>query len=237
MSKLNLMYSADIDALVKEGDRIRFTPLNQSMFSDKSGNLPAQDNPWIGVMGDGNQKTKFSVQLKSDVATIKKEVTPSTDPSPSRTCLQNPVTQKLDCIQDGIVVETRDTATSPLQGVVWEIKLDVPRGAAYNEAPAWDSLHLEYDIPIYTNLGTFVQRFRDRFSIPSNVYLSSTGTISLFVEWAPRTEVGLTSMEGRAVGTGVYVTKVDLKTEFLLNKKSEKASYDKTMRFGIRRVK
>ena len=53
---LNLVYTDDISVLIKEGDRIRFSPLDKSMFSDKSGNLPALNNPWVGVMGDGNPK-------------------------------------------------------------------------------------------------------------------------------------------------------------------------------------
>ena len=61
-------------------------------------------------------------------------------------------------MKDGLIVETIDT-TNSLQGVVWEIKLEVPRGTPYNETPAWDSLQLEYDISVYTNLGNFVQRF------------------------------------------------------------------------------
>lgn len=241
---LNLVYTDDISVLIKEGDRIRFSPLDKSMFSDKSGNLPALNNPWVGVMGDGNPKIKYSIHLRENIPTIKKDVTPSSDPSPSKFCLMNPVTQKLDCMKDGLIVETIDTTNSPLQGVVWEIKLEVPRGTSYNEAPAWDTLRLEYDIPIYSNLGHFVQRFHEKLSIPSSIYLSSTNTISLFVEWAPRNNYGLASADGRAVGTGAYITKVDLKTKFIPNKNQDeelitrfsgKSSYNKTLRFGIRR--
>lgn len=243
---LNLVYTDDISVLIKEGDRIRFSPLDKSMFSDKSGNLPALNNPWVGVMGDGNPKIKYSIHLRENIPTIKKDVTPSSDPSPSKFCLMNPVTQKLDCMKDGLIVETIDTTNSPLQGVVWEIKLEVPRGTSYNEAPAWDTLRLEYDIPIYSNLGHFVQRFHEKLSIPSSIYLSSTNTISLFVEWAPRNNYGLASADGRAVGTGAYITKVDLKTRFIPNPNQEvelktrfsgKSSFNKTLRFGIRREK
>lgn len=243
---LNLVYTDDISVLIKEGDRIRFSPLDKSMFSDKSGNLPALNNPWVGVMGDGNPKIKYSIHLRENIPTIKKDVTPSSDPSPSKFCLMNPVTQKLDCIKNGVVVESIDTTISPLQGVVWDIKLDVPRGTSYNEAPAWDTLRLEYDIPIYSNLGHFVQRFHEKLSIPSSIYLSSTNTISLFVEWAPRNNYGLASADGRAVGTGAYITKVDLKTRFIPNPNQEvelktrfsgKSSFNKTLRFGIRREK
>ena len=245
-SLLNLVYSGDINVQIKEGDRIRFSPLNTSLFSDKSGNLPAQNNPWVPVMGDGNPKIKFDIQLKENISIVKKEVTPSSDPSPSKICILNPMTQKLDCIKNGVVVESIDTTISPLQGVVWDIKLDVPRGTSYNEAPAWDTLRLEYDIPIYSNLGHFVQRFHEKLSIPSSIYLSSTNTISLFVEWAPRNNYGLASADGRAVGTGAYITKVDLKTRFIPNPNQEvelktrfsgKSSFNKTLRFGIRREK
>jgi beta-mannanase len=184
--------------------------------------------------------------LKENISIVKKEVTPSSDPSPSKICILNPMTQKLDCIKNGVVVESIDTTISPLQGVVWDIKLDVPRGTSYNEAPAWDTLRLEYDIPIYSNLGHFVQRFHEKLSIPSSIYLSSTNTISLFVEWAPRNNYGLASADGRAVGTGAYITKVDLKTRFIPNPNQEvelktrfsgKSSFNKTLRFGIRREK
>lgn len=245
-TNLNLVYSEDISVLIKEGDRIRLSPLSGSLFSDKSGNLPATNNPWVNVMGDGNPNIKFSIQIRDDISTFKKEGTPSSDNSPSKTCLVNPMTQKLNCIKDGIMTEVIDTLTTPLQGVVWKIELDVPRGSGYSEAPAWDSLNLEYDVPIYTNLGHFVQRFNEKLSIPSSTYLSSTNTITLFIEWAPRNNVGITSVDGRAVATGAYIAKVDLKTKFIPNKNQDievmtrfsgKSSHEKTMRFGIRREK
>lgn len=244
---LNLFYNSEIKGLVKEGDRIRFSPLEKSLFSDKSGNLPASLNPWVTVVGDGNPNIKYSVSFREIISSIKKESeSTSTYDKPSKLCLLNPLTQKLECIENGEIIEILDTNETPLTGVVWEIKLDVPRGTAINEPAAWDSLHFEYDIPIYSNLGHFVQRFQEKITISSDKYLSSTGTISLFLEWAPRKGEGLASSSGRAVGTGAYISKLDLKTKFVPNKNQDtdmivrfsgKSSYKKTMRFGIRREK
>jgi len=244
-SQMSIFYPLEVDAIIKEGDRIRLSSFGASAFTDKSGNFPVTDNPWVSVIGAGNPKIKFSVKLKDFVSQIKaNESSPYS--SPSRTCMYNYSSSKLDCFINNSLVESIDTTQNPLNGVVWEIKLDVPRGSANSEDPAWDSLLLQYDIPVYTNLGAFVQRFSEDLVIPSHSYFSSTGALSLFVEWAPRRSNSLLSVDKKNVGTGAYITKIDLKTKFFPNPNkdketierfSNKSTYDKTLRFGIQRKK
>ena len=121
--------------------------------------------------------------------------------------------------------------------------MTVPRGSAGGDPAAWDSLKVNYDMPIYTNLGSFVNRVSGKYVVPSAEYLSSSGKVIFYVEWA-NTQVGIQSEKGRAVATGAYIYKLQVDTKFVANPNSENAdkfsnknSYDKTSTFGVKRVK
>jgi hypothetical protein len=132
-----------------------------------------------------------------------------------------------------------------IQGAVWKIELTLPRGTMADGSAAWDSLRVKYNMPIYSNLGNFVNRLSGKFDVSSAEYLSTSGKIVFFVEWA-NTETGIVSEQGRAVATGAYIYKLQLENLFIPNpnadeetasKYSGKQSYDKTATFGIKRAK
>jgi hypothetical protein len=82
-----------------------------------------------------------------------------------------------------------------------------------------------------------------KYVVPSAEYLSSSGKVVFYVEWA-NTQVGIQSEKGRAVATGAYIYKLQMETMFVANPNSENAdkfsnknSYDKTSTFGVKRVK
>jgi hypothetical protein len=98
-------------------------------------------------------------------------------------------------------------------------------------------------MPIYSNLGSYVNRVSNKYSVASADYLSSSGKVIFYVEWA-NTDVGIQSEQGKAVATGAYIYKLQLETLFVPNERvqaadkfSGKDSYEKTSTFGIRRVK
>lgn len=237
------IYDKDSRLAVTDGDFVRLHPKEFSALRDAHGNMPSTNSPWIPILSSGNPQVKFVVTMQDVVSRSGGELrsqVPSQDNM--RMYVLNPATHKLDLIQNGQVVAAGIDSAS-VQGAVWKIEMTVPRGSSGNEAPAWDSLRVKYNMPIYTNLGSYVNRLAGRYSVPSGVYLSSSGKIVFYVEWA-NTAVGLQSEQGRAVATGAYIYKLDMETQFVPNENSTNAqkfsgknSYDKTSTFGIKRVK
>ena len=159
----------------------------------------------------------------------------------------NPATHKLDRIEDGAVVQTGiDTLVTPLTGAVWTMDLTVPRGGPLSQPAYWRSLKVKYSIPIYSNLGNFVNRASGTFTVDSDVYYSVNNKVTFFVEWVNAPNGGIRSQQGRAVGTGAYIYKAELECKFYPNPNQDEKnrerfntsnSYDKTETFGIRRLK
>jgi hypothetical protein len=66
----------------------------------------------------------------------------------------------------------------------------------------------------------------------------------MFVEWTNVAGIGVRAQNGRAVGTGAYIYKAELKTKFIPNTEKDAKtqerfstgdSFDKTKIFGIKR--
>ena len=245
---LNATFTSDAAAAVMEGDRINLAPKAASAFTDKSGNMPAENNPKVTIGGDGNPKIKFDIHLKEQVTTVS-AATPSLIPSNKtiNVYIVNPNTHLLDRIDKGEVVQSGiDTLVTPLTGAIWTMDLTVPRGGALNQPAYWRSLKVNYSIPVYTNLGNFVNRASGTFTVDSDVYYSTNNKVTFFVEWVNAPNGGVRSQQGRAVGTGAYIYKAELVCKFLpnpdLDQKTKdrfdtKNTYDKTETFGIRRLK
>ena len=245
---LNALYTADAVAAVMEGDRINFAPNTASAFADKNGNRPAERNPKVTVGGEGKPKIKFDIHLEKQVADISSQAASLINSTKTLNLyIVNPSNHKLDRIENGVVVETGiDTTVTPLTGVVWTMDLTVPRGGALNEPAYWRSLKVKYNIPIYTNLGSYVNRASGTYTVNSDEYFSTNNKVTFFVEWVNSPAGGVKSQQGRAVGTGAYIYKAELECKFLPNpdldmKTKERFdtsnSYDKTETFGIKRTK
>lgn len=245
---ISSLFASDAPKAVLEGDRIRFAPLIASVFTDKNANQPATNNPWITIGGDGKPKIKYDVSLSSTVVTIDpKKVSPAVPGTDDfRVYILNPATKKLDLIQDDKIVASIDTLVNPLQGAVWTINMSVPRGSAIDEPAAWATLNTKYRILIYTNLGSYVNSIEGSYEITPNSYYSNDNKVTFFVEWASLDGKGIRSKNGRIVGTGAYISKMELENRYTPNtnldeetqkRYSSKNSYDKTKKFGIKRVK
>lgn len=241
-------YTSESDIAVIEGDRVKFAPLTESAFSDKSGNLPITNNPWVTVGSNSSPKIKIDISLNGDVIPVNSKISTEQETAPiSRAYILNPTTHKLDLIENGIVIAAgRDTLLEPLNGIVWTIDMSVPRGSSLNEAAAWKNLTVKYDIPVYTNLGTFVNRIHGTYNLTPDTYLSNTNKVTLYIEWVNVYQKGVRSQEGKAVGTGAYIYKADISCRFDPNPEKDqetqerftsKSSKDKTQVFGIKRIK
>jgi hypothetical protein len=245
---LNALYSADAAAAVMEGDRINLAPKTASAFMDKNGNRPAEHNPKVTVGGEGKPKIKFDIHLENQVADVSSQAASLINSTKTMNLyIVNPSNHKLDRIENGVVVETGiDTLATPLTGVVWTMDLTVPRGGAINEPAYWRSLKVKYNIPVYTNLGSYVNRVTGTYTVNSDEYFSTNNKVTFFVEWVNSPVGGVRSQQGRAVGTGAYIYKAELECKFLPNpdldaKTKERFdsvnSYDKTETFGIKRTR
>ncbi len=236
-------YEKDSRLAVSEGDYVRLQPKEFSALRDSRGNMPSTNAPWIPIMSGGNPNIKFVVSMQENVSRSGGDFRTQVPFQDNiRMYVLNPSTHKLDLIKGGqVVAEGIDSAS--VQGAVWKIEMTVPRGSISGEPAAWDSLRVKYNMPIYTNLGSFVNRLAGKYSVPSSLYLSSSGKVVFYVEWA-NTQVGIQSERGRAVATGAYIYKLQMETVFVPNansanaeKFSGKNSYDKTSTFGVKRVK
>jgi hypothetical protein len=247
LNKLGItaVYSKENELAVNDGDFVRLQPKDFSAVVDERGNRPSLDNPWVPILAGGDPKIEFRVKLLEQVSRsgglIRSQV-PSTDNI--RLYVVNPATGKLDLISHGLVLAT-GIDTSAIQGAIWKVDMTVPRGSLSGEPAAWDTLKVKYNLPIYSNLGNYVNRLAASYNLPSAKYLSNTGKVIMYVEWA-NTEVGLQSEKGRAVATGAYIYKLQMDCRFvpnrnadasLVQKFSSKSSYDKTETFGVKRVK
>ena len=245
-SILNIIDTSE--SFIMDGDRVRLAPLDQSAFVDMSGNRPATNNPWVTVGGEGDPKITFNVYVREHLSRVNTAVGTATPEDPTMVLyIVNPNTRRLDAIDSKTGLVTKqgiDTNVTPLTGAVWVFDLTVPRGGSIGEDAAWSSLDISYDLPIYTNLGSFVNRLSGKYSINPGTYLSSTNKITMFVEWTNVAGIGVRAQNGRAVGTGAYIYKAELKTKFTPNtakdaktqeRFSASESYDKTKIFGIKR--
>lgn len=235
------------EKFIMDGDRVRFAPQTQSAFVDASGNMPATNNPWVVVGGTGDPEITFNIYMRDNLARVNTAVGSATEDDPTmRLLILNPTTKKFDVVdtKTGLVIQQGlDTNVTPLTGALWVFDLTVPRGGAFNESPAWSELKFNYDMPIYTNLGGFVNRITGTYNITPN-YLSGNSNVTMLVEWTNVNGMGVRSQEGRAVGTGAYIYKVDIDTKFIANTEKDAKtrerfstgdSYNKTKTFGLKR--
>lgn len=237
-------YEGNSDIAPNDGDFVRLLPQLTGAIMDKNGNVPATNAPWVPISNNGKPKIKFKVDLVNKIANSSNQIASGVPNNKNiRLYIQNPKTKSLDLIQNGKVVATHIDSTA-LQGAIWKIDLTIPRGSSGAESAAWDSLRVRYNIPIYSNLGSYVNRLAGKFNVSSAQYLSTAGKVIFFAEWANMQGTGLQSEDGGSVGTGAYIYKAQLNTTFVPNKDKDpelvkkfsgKNSYDKTETFGVKR--
>ncbi|MCQ2098394.1 MAG: glycoside hydrolase family 9 protein [Fibrobacter sp.] len=241
-------YDSQSELAVNDGDFVRLQPKERSAFMDQRGNMPVENSPWVPIAGKGKPKIKFNVHLVNQVSTssgTNVSATLSNTKQNARFYVLNPNTKKLDLIVRGVATPTGLDSTA-LSGAVWKIEMNIPRGAASTEAPAWDTLRVKYNIPIYSNLGSYVNRFAGAFKVLPNQYFSSAGKVIFYAELANMPLTGIQTEDGTAVGTGAYIYKAQFECKFSPNKEKDfetissfthTNSYDKTETFGIKRMK
>jgi len=248
---LSILFMNDLSGTVMEGDFVRMGSMMTSAFKDANGNYPEFDVPWVLVNGNGAPKIKFDVKLRDIVSDLNSNNRTKVDVKETmRLYVKNPSSNKYDLIQDGKVTLTGIDSTD-IGGAIFDVKLSVPRGASLSTECAWSNLNVKFRIPIYSNLGSFVNRFNKSFNVDPKLYLTPNNQVEFVIEWANKAPSGIRSKDDRAVGTGAYIYKAEIETKFTPNMNnsevkgnpkviknfSTKNSFEQKKTFGIKRTK
>ena len=250
-SGLTILFSSENSGSVMEGDFIRMGSMMTSAFKDANGNYPEFEVPWVLVNGNGAPQIKFNVKLRETINDANSSNRSNVNVSETmRFYIKNPSSNKFDLIQGGVVTQA-GIDSADIGGAIWDVKLVVPRGASSGDECAWDNLLVKFNIPIYSNLGSFVNRFKQAFNVDPKQYLSPNNMVEFAIEWANKAPSGIRTKEDRAVGTGAYIYKAEIDATFspnmnnpevkgdakLIKNFSSKTSFDQTKTFGIKRTK
>ena len=250
-TSLTFIFIGDFTENVMEGDFVRMGSAMTSVFKDANGNYPENEVPWILVNGNGAPKIKYSMDLRETIVDANSENRSKVDANETmRFYIKNASNGKYDFIQDGKVTRQGIDSTD-IGGAIFDVNLVVPRGASLGDECAWEKLLVKFNIPIYSNLGSFVNRFNKSFEVDPKLYLSPNNQVEFIIEWANKAPSGIRSQEDRAVGTGAYIYKAEISAKFTPNMNnpevkndakitanfSIKSSFEKTKTFGIKRTK
>ncbi|HSQ43035.1 MAG TPA: hypothetical protein VLM37_12215, partial [Fibrobacteraceae bacterium] len=200
-------YTEDATGYITEGDQIRFSP-SLSRYVDASGNLPSVDNPWVTVRGNKAVDVEVDLSMDSNVTKAGNgsgygEYIPDSTEQFRLTILNGSDKEIWD--DNSVVVGGLDTNEYKTQGPTIQLDIEIPTGVAYGEDPAWDSVQIDLEILIYTNLGGFVNKFNQTVTLRDGSYLDVDNTLHAQVEWTSQVGKGAVSENGRAVASGAYV--------------------------------
>ena len=248
---LTIIFSNDLTGSVMEGDFLRMGSMMTSAFKDANENYPEFEVPWVLVNGNGAPQIKFNVNLRETITDASSKNRSNVNVNETmRFFIKNPSNNKFDLIQGGNVTLT-GIDSADIGGAIWDAKLTVPRGASIGDECAWENLLVKFNIPIYSNLGNFVNIFKQAFNVNPKQYLSPNNTIEFAIEWANKAPSGIRSKDDRAVGTGAYIYKAEVEATFSPNMNnpevkgdekvirnfSSKNSFEQTKTFGIKRTR
>lgn len=247
---MKLMYTEASAGYVGEGDRVRLDPVI-SLFKDPTGNIPAERNPWVSVTGNGTVEMKVTVDMKDKV---------SQGGSPAgygahvpaekeyvRLSFWNAQTNRVDIIQNGEVgIANLDSASYKPQGPTLDLSIFISRGAGFGEEPVWDSVQVHVEVLYYSNMGAFVQKHQESFTLRDSRYLDVNSNLNARLEWTSRDGDGPRSIDGRKVGSGAYIAKVLVRSQMFAQRTSvpistrvrydrQKFSYSENRLFGFLR--
>ena len=248
---LTFIFMGDFSGRVMEGDFVRMGSAMTNVFKDANGNYPENEVPWILVNGNGEPKIKYTLDLRETITDANSEKRSKVDVNETmRFYIRNSSNGKYDLIQDGKVTRQGIDSTD-IGGAIFDVNLVVPRGASLGDECAWEKLLVKFNIPIYSNLGSFVNRFNKSFEVDPKQYLSPNNQVEFIIEWANKAPSGIRTQKDRAVGTGAYIYKAEISAKFTPNMSnpevkndakiaanfSVKSSFEKTKTFGIKRTK
>lgn len=257
-------YSDETEGSVRVGDFIRLVPLNAlSRYKDKAGNFPTPQNPWVPVSGAAAEKTKFSVEMASNVTTAPLTEAyfgaPVNEGERFRVTIQNmDGTETLMQMVDDALIPTAtrlDTNLYKHAGPQFLIEITMPSALQTDELgkPIFD-FKINFSMNVYDNLGQFIADQDVRINLDTLGYdkISEDGVLRVNLEWLAGNGGAPKSKSGKALGTGAYIAKFEFesKATYIAEeayvgddgpeyKKGDviKTSDDKTKTFGYKRTK
>ena len=261
-SKATFFYNESSDDGVNVGDFIRFD-INAatSRYKDKAGNYPTRYNPWVKVIGDASEKTRFSVAMVQPVAQTKKGIplyTPETQPAHNDifrlTVLNADNTESIVNLNNN-TIGMRLGAEYVHGGPLFLIKVFVPAAqTGGNKQKYLYDIKLSVDAHIYDNIGQYIAQKKFNIDFGENPAwreaIAEDGTLYLNLEWLVHNEAAPRSEKGKFLGTGAYIAKFDFNATQTCTEDTEgdgeiqckigskeKTSDEATKTFGFKRVK
>ncbi len=196
------------DVLPAVGDSVRFMPKHAT---DLSGNKAHKNNPWIRIEGEQRLRTE-----KTDVFVLNPEKLPEYSSKKTVQMFVVSAEKSFEKIQEEI----------GLPGQL--LRFDMSEIFLGEEDLKPKDVYLVWENYLFTNLGTYVNSEHGRISCADSLFggdCRKAGGL-IYLAWDMR------SANGRLVGTGAYISKVDIAFYKKRKKIAEKASANT---FGIRR--
>ncbi len=193
--RVQLYYHVLAGDAPEPGDSVRFVP---GLAMDMSNNTPHENNPWVRVTGGGAVAVAATdlVTLTPELVSAEKSPTVETIPVKAGTSAEE-ISKEYG--RHGQVVSF-DGILGALEDVNAHLDDD---GKTYTV----DDIEIHYENYYFTNLGEYVNSAQGTIRCSDEIFDGdcTTGDKALFLAWNMR------SSEGRLVGTGAYVVRLDVR--------------------------
>jgi fibro-slime domain-containing protein len=196
------------------GDSVRFTP---GVATDLGGAHPHLNNPWVRIVGDLSTKIQATSLIAVDPGATYPEGSPAVQPI---------LVDKEMSIDD--IIEKYGVHGHVIDFDMSSLLQNLQAEGDSTATP--ESIRLEYETHYFSSLGHFINSKSGTILCSDQVFegncLINPGNI--FLAWNMR------SNEGRLVGAGVYIARIEIKIKSKKRVVSRKA---KDYMWGIQRVK
>ena len=198
--------STNSQILPELGDSVRFTP---GVAKDLSENSPHSQNPWLRIVGEQSITVDGTKLIELKASQTKKEAV---------------VIQKFPSTSTFKEAEEKMGIPGHL------IRYDLGEYLLMNPSLKIEDVYLEYEVFYFSNLGQFINTSKAKIQCTDSIFdgdcVKNPGHI--YIGWNAISE------DGRSVGTGAYISNLNLKVRA---KKKWVTQKEFISNFGIKRVK
>ena len=227
-TKYTFSYEDNANDGVRIGDQIRLVYEGGSQlprFSDKTGNLATDQNPWVTVNGSSSEKTRFIVTMghsltaeNTEPAYYQLPFNLKDDPFVLTVANNDGTLTFLENNQGSWVVGSQKTTDSTYgaRGPVFQIRIIIPSATLSGTTKDFFyDYELTIAMDVYDNIGQFINNQKVKISAASfNVlrnYINENGEIRLNLEWMAKDGDAPVSADDKKIATGPYIAKFDFK--------------------------
>ncbi len=193
--RVQLYYHVLAGDVPEPGDSVRFVP---SLAMDMSGNTPHKNNPWIRVTGGGAVAVSAT-----EIVTLTPESAPAEN-SPTVETIPVKAGSSAEKISKEYGRHGQVVSFDGILGALEDVNSHLEEG---EEPYTVDDIEIHYENYYFTNLGEYVNSADGTVLCSDSIFNGdcTTGDHALFLAWNMR------SSEGRLVGTGAYVVRLDVR--------------------------